>query len=98
MIVATSYLYDISVSELLEVRMDKVRCILELRHLDIVLHFSMIDLSNESIDLGILKFIALAIRLFLLHQFILFFLDISFRPQQVHIAVKYHSTFSSRFG
>lgn len=49
MVVSADNLEDLSVPKLLEVGEDKVCCIFELSHLDIVLHLRVVYLSRQCV-------------------------------------------------
>ena len=50
MVIATDDLFYFSVSELGEVRMNNLYRVLDLSHLNVVLHFSVIDFTQNRID------------------------------------------------
>jgi hypothetical protein len=76
MVIATCDLFYFSVSELREVWMNDLNGILDFSHLDVVLQFSVIDFTQNRIDLRILE-VHLQL-LSLIRSFIILFFQLLF--------------------
>ncbi len=77
MVITTDDLFYFSVSELGEVWMNNLYRVLDLSHFDVVLHFSVIDFTQNRINLG---FFEVDLQLFsLVWSFIILFFQLFFR-------------------